>query len=500
MKINIHKCQKTCVVSLISVLSTLAAIGQGDYAYIVQDETNLYSFNAYPEIQKKGSVHFLPSTIDSVHSYGDDSTVFYPAHTVRLNNEFAREAHYWTNSWLGKKVVSTDNGRVWTFFYDGIKYNHFRKSYELQKDQSLVLKNLDIGDSWYIDPENRFSAYISKRVTMQTDLYTDELIYIEVTNESDDANLKWATGTIIVSKNLGVVRFPNLQYFPYEWRDCELAGFQKAKKGVYKPSWSEMLYMDVGDEYHTVYFQFDTLRYAKTLCLSIESQDAEHQVRKVKRLTYTKVSSAPWVLDSTEFIQDIRIKKFPLDLYPDDTIQLPDFEFDMTYLAVLDERGYNNNYKVGVALGNYTFETPLDGEYGDFTLKHGFDYFYDYTSFFKYYYLPLYTKHGDEEWGDPVDFSKVSVRQTDLTRVLNAEIYPNPAMGYFEVKTDKAAELQQLFFVGMDGYRQDIKILNRSSQSIYCEVNGISGTGILMGRTDTGQSVFIGRLVSLPQK
>lgn len=494
MKINIHRFQRACVVSFISVLCTIAVVGQGNYAYIVQDETNFYSFNAYPDIQQKSSVHFLPSTIDSVHSYGADSTAFYPAHTVRLNNEFAREAHYWTNSWLGKKVVSTDNGKYWTFYYDGIKYNHFRKSYELKKDQSIVLKNLDIGDGWYIDPENRFSAYISKRVTMQTDLYTDELLYIEVTNESDDANLKWATGTIVVSKNLGVVRFPNLQYFPYEWRDCELAGFQKAKKGVYKPSWSEMLFMDAGDEYHTVYFQFDTLRYVKNRCLSIESQDAEHQVRKVKRVTYTKISNTPWVLDSTEIIQDIKIKKHPLDIIPDDTIQIYDGNYPYTFLSVIDDRGYNSIYNVGVALHDNTFVTPTDGEFGNFTIKHGFDYFYDYTSFLKYYYLPLYTKHGDEKWGVPVDFSKVSVRKTESAAVLNAVIYPNPTEGRFEVNTEQAPEIKQLFMIGIDGHRHEVKVVNRSTQSLDCETSGFTGGGILMGKTIANQIVLIGRL------
>jgi len=489
MKYTINYCS-----SLLYLFLLLPAFSFGqNFLAVWPDQVNFYACSIY-QASGASELRHLPTALDRVDTAGGLLTL-YPSYTLRVGNVGLDEENIMHHSWLGKRIEDNLSSQEITFYYDDVFYNKAQKKFVIDRDKKLLL---NLGPTiFYLDDDHNFKCTrVSLSGVWHWNDITDQTYIYEVENLSGNSNYHWTKDSIIISRKHGLISFPNLQYFPYEWRRCDFSGIQKERLGVYKPSWPEMLYMQRGDEYHTKRVTIGgTTQYVINKCSRVIEEDASRQIRQVHRNILTNDGSGIWVETQDSIEQTMVTGKYGLGTFPDDTLTKDDNTNEYIYLSVINGMGYNYLAKGGFLTQENTYRLPLDEFALDyFTIRNGCDYYYDFTSFAPDYYIPLYSRHGTKEWGDKVDFATISVKNIKEQKYFGT-ISPNPSQGSFTYSAPEMAALKEFYVLSSTGYRTPVYYESRSDQSVKFQLTAPPGVYIIHGINQQGGQVYLGRVI-----
>ena len=189
---------------------------------------------------------------DSVY-ITSDTTFYYPYRTARYEDISDWNCQYLEHhNWLGYAIIQAELSATTDFYFQPTVYNEGTKVYDKNWGGDLRLNyNVPLMTKWYLDFKGYFEGQFISVDTIQWEGLSDTVMTIEVKNLNPA--YEWTTGYIKISKNHGLVSFPNLQFFPYKWISCDRVGLSNPQAGVQEPTQRDMFHMEPGDEYTAEY-------------------------------------------------------------------------------------------------------------------------------------------------------------------------------------------------------------------------------------------------------
>lgn len=474
------------------------SVSAQNYKPVSEDKSNLF-------LTKDGQTKdffnsngaYVRSDFDSLVSSGS-TIIYYPYQTARYEDVSEWGCQYLVHhNWLGSKVIYNEAQELTTFYYDQVEFDQGTSSYNYFGEKNLpVFHNLDIGGKWYIDFfENIYAEVISIEETEWEGL-EDTIKTIRVTDIDD--RYEWSEEFIRISKNHGLVSFPNLQFYPYQWINCELKGMENPKLGVHEPTAREMFHMEAGDEYTAEYrieYHDGLLIYffQKLKCLSILTDQGNNVSRNVQIDIYQYGNSA-WHKTTTFETQDIDYtSKLPLG--KSNQLLSPYTDPQNSSLVLFDSLEYKYNLQLGEIQESNCINQWVDHCNNYFSYNGAFDTYYDCSGgFTKYfYYLPRYIKNGDAELGEDVNFD--SLLTTSQISWKNEVLFtPNPSNGTFTFETQNNEEFKFFKAVNVMGKEFFVKstIYNKKIELI---IDVSSGVYFIYGIDQKNQLIGLGKII-----
>lgn len=481
---------------LIAFVFHCSVYGQ-NYEPVGENKHNLYFTNdgVYADyFSPRGS--YVRSDFDSI---SPDKTIYLPYVTARYEHEAEWGCQYLAHhNWLGYGISISRMPDLTTFLYEPVLYDNDNEQY--QKDwpkEFRLYHNLPVGQSWNLDIFGDFKAKVVSIETIEWEGIPDTIKTISVTDKDDVYD--WDIEYIRISKNHGLVSFPNLQFFPYEWINCERAGMENPKVGIHEPSAREMFHMEMGDEY-TVENNYEhhngsrNFFYKNVKCIQINS-DLGNEVNRDVEIKLAKFDEnlQKWIFSFQTENQVIKYDE-QIPLGKSNEILSPFILPHPNALVLFDSLGRKSNIKLSNKNGD-CFGQPYDHCNNYFSYEDAFDTYFDCSGgWTKYdYYLPKYIKNGDEEWGEDVNFDSL-LTTSGIVRNNDLLLYPNPNRGIFSFENNYKTEFKSFKAINLLG--QETYLIHKDLAGII-EIEMIPTPGIyfISGITSFGKTTGIGRIV-----
>lgn len=385
------------------------------------------------------------------------------------------------NRWLGESInVDSLVGR-YDFLFHSIIDNKSQGVLTLS-----VFPNYALGQTWLAEPTYGIQAQVVDISPTTWEGIQDTIKTIELTA----TGFSWQSGEIKISKNYGIVEFPNLQYFPHDWINVDRRGIQDMV-GVQDFSGEAALAMNPGDILQTErleeFYPGSTggrIIYTNKECLRIIEASNAHQVREVKVDTYTRK------LSDVDYMHNTEIKVETVDY---SAVQLTDVmkNNNIHYRLYPDStKQIDSLYFIDSLIPYTCMQDPIDLCDHKFAILHGMDIFFDCdnTISYRYHYIPLYTLHDGSELGIRQDFSRLS--NHEVVEINQATISPNPSSGEFSIEPPAAEKIIQ--YNAMDVQGRSFRLTESNGKYTLSAPDGIY---ILTGQSVDGNPTLVGKLI-----
>lgn len=489
---------------LISILFTLflqTNIVAQNYQPINEETNNLFlTKDGQYAYYNNRSGTYVRSQYDSivVDFY---TTIFFPYKTARYEDVSEWGCQYLRHhNWMGSKIEYDQPQSLTSFYYTPVQFDNAVKSYDYYGERTFpVFHNSTVGGKWYIDYfENIFAEVIAEEIIEWHGL-PDTIKTIRVSDL--DNRYEWDEEFIRISKNYGLVSFPNLQFYPYKWINCERKGMTNPSVGVHEPSAREMFHMNVGDEYTTEFNRshwtnIKQSEYKKVRCIKINSDNGDLVNRDIEITTIIfNTNSQKWektVIDSTEEINyqnNLFIGKANEFVDP----YLPPYE---TSLALFDSTERRSNIRLSSGYENCVSQ-PFDHCNNFYSFAHAFDTYYECSGGWdKYdYYIPRYIKYGDEIWGEDINFDSL-LTSPKISWNEKVNFYPNPNSGIFSFDNISQREFKEFRAINILGKEISL-IADVNSSKTDIKLNAPAGVYFIYGIDNQNRFIGLGRVVKV---
>ncbi len=440
----------------------------------------------------------VPIAFDSIVN-GVDQTQFFPYRTLKTFYGWYRAK---SPSWLGKEILVDKSSGTFIIRNDFVQFdNKDNQLIHLGEGSFTFHYDKPIGFEWTPDDDGKIVAEVTAIESFDYEGEPDLQKIIRLTSTSND--YEWTTGEIRISENHGIISMPDMQFFPFEWRNCNFISTNTTTSGFKDPSNFEMFHMNPGDKYtvRTNTFNYfgekpkDT--YLKYQCLHINSLNGNAVDRDMLVTTIqfdtnigkweVKEDTINQVLDYDTFEQSERSIQGTADQFFKFTDYHP---FGNYKHVVLSETGLK--YNIYLNEQDDLFSPVVDGCDNYYAFASGFD-IYSWCQYLagEGYYLPVYIKAGDHEWGQDINVdSLLSVQPIDWSK--NITISPNPNDGVFSLDLSDHVDLKTIVAKDMLGRSQ--VVVRQGSQM---RIEGGQGLYVLVGMTEAGQLVILGKVLKL---
>lgn len=439
------------------------------------------------------------STIDH-QEITSEGNVYYPYRTLTdLNHESFECGLIFTNNWMGDSIIHQINSDSYTFHFTPIKNGGSNVGFELSSPDTLIIPGgLIVGSKFMID--QWIEAEVISESTETWNGIQLQKQTIRLTN-SGNPDYKWDSGHIVLTKDHGIYNFPNLQYFPFEWKNVALAGITEGQIGMQDISSKDTYRMSPGDEYTAEYKQsffptgITTNFFDRNRCLFIMEEDEMFQRISIQsERLHIILPSGSWEYTIDTILENIIYDQRQIRGRANETI---DHEFPYTAQVVISENGnkYLNDYVPSFSSQN-CYREHIDACYNYYAFKGGFTTYFDCSGIFNFehYYLPRHRIFNGEEFGDDV-FDSIKTLKNKTVDLSNVEIYPNPNNGIFSVRLLNNLVIQNYFIVDINGNRKNIIPDSDNNNILNFDLNLQPGIYYLQGRDISGNNVSLGKII-----
>jgi len=412
-----------------------------------------------------------------------------------------------THSWMGYKVVFNSlNGNL----------RHYFNAYNFSNPKGdSIFFNLyaSLNQTWIAMENDEITVgAILERVEEKDWLGlidTFKTIKLYIIKKADHITTDWVENEVIFSKNYGVIEFPNLQDFPLIWRKCQVTGLSNPKIGDQKFNWRRVYSMLPGDELHTEYVSVDPPRvhrkYKIKKCLEVyeENEYIIHRKinEKIAEFDNGNGNGYHWQTNETEFEETIDVSSTlnteRIKFSPEGSIILTSVSQQEPggpkRIASLPLERYNDN--------SACLRTTIDYDclsFRGYTEDQG-DQFFDCSDQFPYYvlyYLPVYRKRGDVEWGEKINFDSLKRLAVNPISTIPAKLYPNPVYDIFNIELPAMIPIEELLLIDVLG-RRIAPSYTVNSQRIKVERQNLAPGlySIFIRSGDSQKSYYCGKVI-----
>ena len=469
------------------------------------------SFAQYkPIIPELESIYLSERFKDPFYKYGTRSTIehqitvadgtfYYPYKTLTDHNNLSHDCGLiYTNSWLGDSIKHNIDSNSFTFHFTPIKINNELNLYELAEADSITLPvNVPLQSTF---PINEFieAKFIAEKTINWNGIQIRKRTY-QLTNLGNP-DYNWSDGLIEITQEHGIYNFPNLQYFPYEWRNCTLAGIEEGKKGLQDFTARDAFRMGIGDQFTAerryYYAGPNFINYfERKTCIEIISETDSFQNRKLK---VEKLTLKPVIFQweySIDTINEI------VTYYSEWGIGKADeFKLNSKILTNLSVVGTKyRNELTQIEPGN-CYSEYIDG-CGSFVINAGFSSYYQCDGIFSFedsYLLKHRIINGVGIGGEGDAFDSIRTLNNKIIDLSASLIYPNPTPGQFSISSDQLDFISDYYLIDISGKRILIKPTDKSDHLTSFEYSN-RGMHFLVGIDHAGNIYKLGKILFHPK-
>lgn len=450
-------------------------------------------------IFEEGGKYLSRSTLDSTvtTTFGK---IYHPFLTLTDRNNHLYCDHIATNNWLGKTITHDTGPQTYVFDFEPIVYNAISDNYQLAATLPISIPDtLAIGQKFmlntFIEGEVISENFISWNNT-QIEVRTIQL------NNQGNPNYKWQSDNIVISKDYGLFSFPNLQYFPFEWRNCTLVGLTEPKIGVQDVTNKDIYRMSPGDEFtaersYTYAGPNFDIYYERIKCLSIieETDTSQRRIvqREIVRLTPLTLI---WTYGIDTLEQDIIYDHLSLRGRANETIY---YDANTANYIVINEAGIKQSLQYSSWDKNECFDEIIDGCNSRYSFAGGFTVYYDCSMIFNFtdYYLPVHRIVGGEEFGDGDIFDSFKILKSKTIDLPNVVIYPNPSNGEFSLELPDNLQFDHFMIAGLSGITIPLIPIFSENKRINFKQNFVPGIYVIHAIDKSGKHFNLGKITVL---
>lgn len=310
-------------------------------------------------------------------------------------------------------------------------------------------------------------------LTILTQLDSVKFIQIRLKNPIGN-NVDTVIHTVELSKNFGLIKFPDIYYLPNGFINIEIVGRDNPKIGITNINSFDINNFEIGDEFHiydrrsynyghtnnkyilTIYSKEvfnDSIIYHSLKCGQSETNGVyqywNNDTVKTK-ITLSNSEMINTVTGSYPFFDDYLIRLKKENRFHGRLIK--------TYNFPSSSYG-SKTYEDGNGLGCFKFVGiyPMAGNSS--------------SSFWDL----MYYKKGSETWGIPYNCDSLTYGSVEDTMLEEAKlgIYPNPTGNIIHVKSDKSCEIIIQNTLGLIIFRKEIQGKNEENIEISNWANGL---------------------------
>ncbi len=489
-----HFSKSLSFVLLIAIILS-PAIVHCQYKFINPDIEGIYLCET---IEESLDSYRSRSTLDSQKN-GTAVDVFYPYRTLTdLNYQSSGCNLIYTNNWLGDSIIHEINSDSYIFHFTPIRNINPDFGFELSTPESFRIPGgLNIGSKFFI------GAFIEAEVISETvDSWNGlqlEKQTIRLTN-SGNVDYNWNTEVIVLTKDHGVYNFPNLQYFPFEWKNVTLAGITQGGIGLQDISSKDTYRMSPGDEYtaenRLTYVGPPSIYYDRIKCLSIIDENDNYQLRLIqKEKLLRNYNTFQWEYSIDTIEENVIYDEQGIVGRANETINRGELNKS---LVIIRENGYKylNDYHSSEQ-AVHCYRELIDGCTNYFTFKGAFTIYNDCSGIFAFesFYLPVHRIFDGEEFGDGEVFDSIKTLKSKIIDISNVEIYPNPSNGGFILELPDNLQFDHFMITGLSGQTITLKPISVDNKRINFRQTYVPGIYILHGIDNNGKHYQLGKLI-----
>ena len=458
------------LVNLLLFFSSTLAIGQ-NYQPINSNSARYFGLD-----NTSASFGFR---VDSIQNNGADTSYFcYPS--FKASGSWPQCVRLNSLSVLGNRIDVLNNGISW--FYDK------------NEDTIQINHAAALNDEWVMFQQSADTIIkgIVTSINQDNWLGVDDLIKtisISIVNDQGQpVNHPLSGEQILIGENLGILRFPNLDSWPYDTISMTAVGDQPLNIGLRNLTISDVYDFEICDEFHfEERFENspvppDDRYYRKTILGKQVSQELVTYIIQTEGFKYEVVPSSgpqPYV-STTELIFSIDTLSYNLNaqlgspLFPNELQLIADSQFDLRWkkprrLGLFNDRisnGFDVSYPeyfiysdttldLSMCLSGFTDGCcpccPYDTHRKTYAEGLGLTEVYTVTGATatpRRKKLVYYNKCGDQ-WGNPISESVLNGISDQFDNV-NFSLYPNPASQTVRIQLNQqdVVEIQVLDVLG----------------------------------------------------
>ncbi|MBG0782532.1 MAG: T9SS type A sorting domain-containing protein [Bacteroidales bacterium] len=434
------------LITLVLICCSTAIIAQD---YKLFDSKSQKLFTTFPE---KSSTYSL--SFDSVVSFGSDS-IYYNFYRIGEMNFVSYDCDFWGDPNCYKQNIAVWPGEKISFD------NQYNYGFFPGNGNTIQLDFTPNGDTniFYEDSTQKFSLSYEFSDTITVLNFPDSARFYTIHHTDLDGNTinsELNNQKIIIGKDLGLVRFFQINEFPEVLNPITLIGQKKQGLGIFNITLGMLYDFEVGDEFQYKEVHFNTLPYYE------DENYTAYRKHNIIEKDETN-DSLIYTIDETIFYEDssLVINQTIQKVYQKNQVfaQLPFEKFNGDYQwFFMDDycglKSWTYRFEAENALvyceidnvwGYYdTFGPPSEEEttwaFGLGMFKNNF---YDYYNGIQYAsgynHTLIYFKKGDLECGNIV----VSTAESNLSQKLY-QVYPNPVNDQLFIKSPQTSQAYQI--------------------------------------------------------
>ena len=457
----------------------------------VRENLPPYIFETSKEYDESASM-FMRGTMDSVINNGPVRD-FYPYNTLFFGDNGNLSCLYMLHhSWLGARISVDDSEDAATFLYQNVSNNSFPLiTYKLRLEYSG-----NPGSQWMAD--NDFSilaTVVSVEQTSWKGIIDDSIKIIRLQYSGSNAQIKLSSGHIVISKHHGILSFPDLRYFPFEWNTIELAGGPGFP--VFDPSARDMYYMKAGQSYIAASKYGFGVKYPKckeVRCLEILSDVQNTVTRRVQiiNLTYS-YTDQKWKSDTSVKVEVIDFDSIIINQPVDRFFKLKGV--DNIYGHIIMNKHRQKYYYLSAAPGANNCVPVYTDQCAQYGFDGGFDTYWDCPMFVKFdYNQPVFIDYGDHTWGHDINIDSLLTTRK-ISKLEGVTISHNPASSHFYMTIPPTVNLSKVFMTDILGNRVAIKVEKMTAEKMELNTDVPGGVYLITGVDEAGNTYFLGKVV-----
>ncbi|MCO6461394.1 MAG: hypothetical protein J5I59_08315 [Saprospiraceae bacterium] len=435
---------------------------------------------------------YLRGTIDSVINNGQ-SRDFYPYNTLVVTDNGTPNCLFKLHhSWMGKRISVNDGEGTATFSYQNV----YDKDFPLQTHELLLNYSKGPGYQWMAASNDSIMATIvSVKQASWRGIIDDSIKVIQLQYVGSNSKIQWSTGDIVVSKQHGILSFPDLRYFPFEWDTVELAGGPGFP--VFDPSARDMYDMKAGQGYtaeskYGIGVQYPD--YKKVKCLEILSDVPNKVTRRVQIIDVSySYTEQKWQSDTSVKVEVIDFDSILINKPVDTFFPLNDINNTYRYILMNKSR-QKSSFFFGPPDDDNCVPMATD-QCDYYGFNRGFATYWDCAGFVEFdYNLPVFIDYGDDTWGHDINLDSLLTNKK-ISSLEGVTISPNPASNHFYMTIPPQINLSKVFMTDILGSRVAVKAEKIDAERLELNVNAPGGVYLITGVDVAGNTYFLGKVV-----